>query len=497
MKLLALRICEHDSNFSYFDGEKLHYYKSERTMQIKHHAFNNLWEWRRAIKQLWDLNVEDIDEIAIVFDPWAHNLPVDQEEFYPAREYEYFPAPCKVWRINHHLAHSLSCWMMSDREPDINFVFDGYGDKDCAWSVIKNDQIIANGSLENNGSLGTELAQAGRYLGVTADIDLDLAGKVMGLQSYGSIDGEYLKVLEKYDIYSVKSMFDLKNYSDHIGDPLLANLTPMSWIKTVHTRAGQALLEFFKNYAEKEDFITYTGGVAQNVLWNTELKNHFHNLIIPPHCADDGLSLGAIEWLRRKHRLPKFEIANFPYCQKDYPPIDQPSIETIEKTAKLLARGNIVAWYQGQGELGPRALGNRSILMDPRISNGWEKINDIKNRELYRPFGASVLEEYKKQYFNLNYENPYMLYVGSIQFPDLRSITHIDGTCRVQTVKKENKHFRLLLEKFYEITKCPVLLNTSLNLAGKPIAGHPENAIELFQNTKIDIVVIGDKIYYK
>ena len=145
MKLLALRLCEHDSNFSYFDGTRLHYFKSERSIQIKHHGFSNVWEWKKVIKDIWNLDPTDLDEIAIVFDPWVHNLPLDNESFFPAFEYEYFPAPCKVWRISHHLAHSLSPWMMNDVEPTISFIFDGYGDRDRAWTVIKNEKIIDTG----------------------------------------------------------------------------------------------------------------------------------------------------------------------------------------------------------------------------------------------------------------------------------------------------------------------------------------------------------------
>lgn len=497
MKLLALRLCEHDSNFSYFDGNKLHYYKSERTTQVKHHGFSNIWEWQRVIKSLWNLDYQDLDEIAIVFDPWVHNLPVDNEDFFPAIEYDFIPAKCKVWRVSHHLAHSLSTWMLTDRDPDISFVFDGYGDKDKSWSVIKNGQIISSGSLSVNGSLGTETAHAGRYLGVQADVDLDLAGKVMGLQSYGNFNQDFFNIIKEYDIYSLKEIFNIKHWVNFKKDPLLANLQPLDWINTVHYRAGQALVEFFKEYAGPDDLISYTGGVAQNVIWNTELKKHFKNLVIPPHSADDGLSLGAIEWLRRRHNLPPFTIENFPYVQFDTAPDDEPTLDTIKEVAKILAEGNIVAWYQGNGELGPRALGNRSILMDPRIPNGKEIINRIKNREGFRPFGASVLSEYKSDYFDLDYETPYMLHVTQVKSNALQAITHVDGTCRVQTVKDENPNFRLLLEEFYKLTDCPVLLNTSLNLAGKPIAAFPDNARELFKNSTLDCVVIGNVLYQK
>ena len=136
--------------------------------------------------------------------------------------------------------------------------------------------------------------------------------------------------------------------------------------------------------------------------------------------------------------------------------------------------------------------------MDPRIENGKEKINNIKNREYYRPFGATILSEYKKEYFDLDFENPYMLYVGKTKKDNLKAITHIDGTCRVQTIKKEeNDIFYKLLFDFFTITGCPVLLNTSLNISGKPIAGNISDAIKLFKETNIDCLVVGNTIYEK
>ena len=497
MKLLALRLCEHDSNFTYFDGTTLRYFKSERTSQIKHHGFSNVWEWRNVVKEIWDLDFEELDEIAIVFDPWVHNLPLDNEDFFPAIEYEFFPAKCKVWRVSHHLAHSLSTWMLTDRDPDVSIVLDGYGDRDRSWTVFKNQQPVAHGSLEVNGSFGTEMAQAGRYLGVKADVDLDLAGKVMGLQSYGTVNEAYLKEIKKYGVESAKDLFSLMSWFNFHGDVLVGNLQALDWIKTCHTQAGSSLLEFFKQYVNKDDLVSFTGGVAQNVIWNTELKSHFKNLVIPPHCADDGLSLGAIEWLRRRHNLPKFTLENFPFIQHDTTPAQEPSLNTIKETAKLLADGKTVAWYQGHGELGPRALGNRSILFNPTIENGRNIVNKIKNRETFRPFGASVLAEHKTELFDIEFDNPYMLFVGNTKASNLNSITHVDGTCRVQTVANDGSHFRLLLEEFYKLTGCPVLLNTSLNVAGRPIAGHPNDAVELYNQTGLDCLVIGDQIIQK
>ena len=133
--------------------------------------------------------------------------------------------------------------------------------------------------------------------------------------------------------------------------------------------------------------------------------------------------------------------------------------------------------------------------MDPRLPNGKDIMNKVKNREYYRPFGASILSEHAKEYFDLDFENPYMLYVGLTQKDNLESITHVDGTCRVQTVT--TGHFRKLLEYFYELTGCPVLMNTSLNVSGKPIAGHISDAVNEFNSKNIDVLVVGNEIYRK
>jgi len=504
MKLLSLRVCTHDSNITYFDGTDLHYYKSERDYQVKHHAFANVWEWRDVIKRVWGVDYRDIDEIAIIFEPSTNNLPLGEKNIFPAIEYDLFPAPCTVWRLDHHYAHSLSGWMLLDKDPDVCITIDGTGDahSDIPWSVIKNNQQIECGDLSKSDSIGRLMVEMGNYLGLKRGEGfniyeaLDLAGKVMSLQSFGKLDEEFLKSIRQYDMHSVNQLFDLLTWLNHCPDNRIGYLTPLNWARTVHQRVGEMLVEFFKKFASPTDTILYAGGIAQNIVWNTELKKHFPNLIIPPHCADEGLSLGGIEWLRRKNNLPKFKLENFPYIQSDVT-VDPPSIETITTTAKLLAEGKIVAWYQGHGELGPRALGNRSILMNPAIKNGKNLINSVKQREKFRPFGASVLDEFKHLDFEMLDNDPFMLYTCKVTNNTFESITHVDGTSRVQTVKDQNPVFKSLLTEFFKITGCPVLLNTSLNVNGKPIANKPDDALEVFNNSKIDCLVIGNKIFYK
>lgn len=492
MKLLSLCLNDHDMNMSYFDGETLHYYKSERDFGIKHHWTEDIFSWRDIIKNVWGLDYRELDDVALCIFPKEYDLPINNQE-YPYGEYDLIPVKCNVTRLEHYYAHSLSAEMFVEKA-DIHFIIDGCDDemKNC-WSIIKDGRILEQGTLVDNGSVGLHLRDAGRFLGLKGNCQ-DIAGKLMSLQSYGQIDYEFLKKIEQFNIYQINDLYNFDLWIKHIGDERLAMLQPLNWITTLHHKTGLIILDLFKRYSDKDDHICYTGGVAQNIIWNTQLKKHFKNLYIPPHSGDEGLSLGGIEFLRRKHNLPKFDLSRYPFMQSDVA-VEEPSGETIKKTAQLLADGKIVAWYQGHGEVGPRALGNRSILMDARIPNGKELINSIKRRENFRPFGASVLKEHKEKHFDMEFDNPYMLYYCEVKDKNLQSITHIDNTCRVQTVDNENPIFRKLLEEYYKITGSPVLLNTSLNLNKKPIAGRPEEALELLNTTNIDCAVIGDKIY--
>ena len=180
------------------------------------------------------------------------------------------------------------------------------------------------------------------------------------------------------------------------------------------------------------------------------------------------MSLGVVELLRKLYDQEPFDRSGFPFWQSDISP-EPPSKQSIKKTAELLARGNIVGWYQGHGEVGPRALGNRSILMRPDIKDGKEIINSkVKHREYFRPFGASILRDKVSKYFDWNEETPYMLYVMEVldkeSFP---SITHVDGTCRPQTVSQDHEVYYELISEFEKLTGIPMLLNTSLNNGGK------------------------------
>jgi len=477
----------HDCNITYYDGETLHYIKTERLFQIKHHRIYED-ECDDITKKLWGITRNEVDDF--IFTSFYGNTVGESNEEYDVINHIYAKSKSNGFQyIDHHYAHALCVSLLNDIDVSINI--DGSG-AFKSWSVYRDSKVIDCGYHETVGSIGGGYSRLAKPFHIKGHSD-DAAGKLMGLQSYGKINEEYLQYLKKYNFNNnVHPIFDLQNYINYLADTNEAKKTKIDWLRTVHERAGEIVFDLFEKYASKNERIGYSGGVAQNVLWNTQLKEKYPNLVIMPYSSDEGLSLGGMEYLRRKHNLSKFNIENFPFAQSDESP--ETVCTQLDRVANALANGKIVAWYQGNGEIGPRALGNRSILMDPRIPNGKDKMNEVKNREFFRPFGASILTEYAKEYFDIDFENPYMLYVGKSQKDNLQSITHIDGTCRVQTVS--TGLFRNLLEKFYELTGCPVLMNTSLNVSGKPIAGYIKDIkLEFLNNKKIDMLVIGDEIY--
>ena len=187
------------------------------------------------------------------------------------------------------------------------------------------------------------------------------------------------------------------------------------------------------------------------------------------------------------------DSANIPYEYFD-------KQDLLEKTAKLISEKNVVGWYQDKMEWGPRALGNRSILADPRIAEMKDILNEkIKHRESFRPFAPSILEEFVSEYFDLDIPSPYMLLVTKVKKPEkIPAVTHVDGTGRLQTVsKKSNPLYYELISEFHKITGVPVVVNTSMNVRGEPIVNTPKQAYEMLRKTEMDYLVLGNYIISK
>jgi carbamoyltransferase len=235
----------------------------------------------------------------------------------------------------------------------------------------------------------------------------------------------------------------------------------------------QRLMEFMRYAKAKtgKENLVFMGGCALNCSANTKLWDIFSDIWIMPNPGDAGSSLGAAAALYGKHLNWQSPYLGYD-LGGDYP---------VQKILDGIFEDGIVAVATGRAEYGPRALGNRSILADPTDPDIKNKVNLIKKRELFRPFAPVVMAEHASEWFDMNYESPYMQYAVKCLKPDLiPSVVHVDGTSRVQTVTKDqHPGLYTLLEKFYSVTGVPILLNTSLNIKGQPLL-NDMNDVKIF-----------------
>ena len=340
-------------------------------------------------------------------------------------------------------------------------------------------------------------------------------GKVMGLSAYGNIK-EFKKDWRlHFEGIPQVALDSLPNRDFNYG-----NLSAENKAKQLQYNFENAMLEWMKELKEKgyiEDNLCLAGGVFLNILANSVIRKNgiAENMHIPPFPDDTGLSFGAACYgvfkAKEKVTLPhNISLLGRTYSDEEieealegteYKKFDNFE-ELCDETVKVLADNKIVGWFQNRSEFGPRALGSRSILMNPTPKENKETINTrIKHREEWRPFAGIMLEEYQEEYFTDVYPNEYMLYsliVRPHQRKKLGAITHKDFSCRIQTVNKElHPEVTTLLQKYNEETDCPVLLNTSFNDNGQPIVETPKDAIKTFKNIDLDYLVIGNYLIVK
>jgi|TARA_Y100000310_G_scaffold321577_1_gene379431 carbamoyltransferase len=270
----------------------------------------------------------------------------------------------------------------------------------------------------------------------------------------------------------------------------------------------------------RSENLCLAGGCALNGVSNNKIleDGRFKDMFIQPASSDTGIPLGCALWGyhiylgNQRNYVMNTACLGMTYSDDDIrKAIDNnkdavkfyKSDNVSKETAKLISEGNIIGWFQGRSEYGPRALGSRSIICDPSRKDMKDTLNEkVKHREGWRPFAASVLAEHVSKYFKFeNHDSPFMLFV-----PDIReekkslmpSLVHVDGTCRIQSVtQKDNGLYYDLIKEFYKLTNIPLVLNTSFNLAGNPIIETPQDAINCFLSTDIDYLILGDYIVKK
>ena len=465
---------QHDTSICALINGKFRYRKSERHLGIKHNRAYTSW----YINTLKDWGVDKIEKLVYTHRGCSHQyLKKTGRKPYHGEEFllnESFPGiECdNVICLDHHTAHAYSTLCDAPQYA----VFDGRGSGSFTryTGLIKTEEKTIR---YKNVSVGKFLQYLGKVLDFSG-LEVDFPGKIMGLQSYGEPD------------LKVASQINQDNILDYIEpwikkSPSSTDKDFQNFVATVHKSCELIQLEYFKEF-DPDKLIACSGGVMLNTVINTELRKKY-KMYIPPHVYDGGLSIGCLNYITKDLKIP-----GFPFVQDDHIPLENPSDETIDRIAEELAQGKIVGWYQGHGELGPRALGNRSILMSPLVKDGKDILNQrVKKREWWRPFGASVIQEKASKYFDID-DSPYMLYNSKVLVEGLDPITHVDGTCRHQTVTQDHELYYRLLQKFEEKTGLPILLNTSLNLGGKPIASSLETSLV----PGLDLLCYGNDIHF-
>jgi carbamoyltransferase len=445
--------------------------------------------------------------------------------------------------INHQTAHAASTFYTSPFDKSAVLTLDGSGEfpqKSGSYHYGENDRLELLGSpntligvfydkMTDAMSLGPGYIKAGTLMGLSSygkpnDIALKnwqefikpgdkiSSGDVeyyyiMGSKLAGRPPYSYRPWIQKdSDLYSKKpdgsSIFTLLEREDidkEVGMNLASSVQYI--FEKVVLNVVDELYELTKEYNGGN--LCLAGGSFLNCNANYKIlkESKFDNIFIYPASSDDGLSAGAALYVN--HHIigvekQKYTNSEIMYGGGGYEDDDKIGIEyDVDVIAKMISRSKIIAWYQGSSEFGPRALGNRSFIANPTDSKMKDILNSrVKFREWFRPFAPSVLEEYSQEYFDIDVSSPFMLYTCPVKKPDIvPSITHIDGTARVQTVNQEdNPKYYELIKQVQKYTGVPMVLNTSLNINGQPIVETPKEALDLYRNSDIDGIVINNRM---
>ena len=321
-------------------------------------------------------------------------------------------------------------------------------------------------------------------------------GKVMGLAAYGE-HKNYTDYIENKDLTHIDGKLpnvsirknDINNITNNVNKENYNYYADYSY--RVQKQTEKMVAKLIKKCKSKN--ICITGGYGLNVVANARFIKEFpdKNFYFEPIADDNGNSIGAAKFIHHNKTNDKTirKLNHTFYNNLKLKPNVSGKNVSVNDVAKLLNEGKSVAVFNGLSEIGPRALGNRSILFDCRNKDAKDIVNKIKQREWYRPFAASVLEEDAKRYFNMIVDkSPFMTINFDVMSDNIPGVTHIDNTCRTQTVDKSIPHLYNLLKEFKNITGHGILLNTSFNLAGQPLVENVGQAIDILKNTSLDYV---------
>ncbi len=426
--------------------------------------------------------------------------------------------------IDHHLAHAASAFLPSGFDKAAILTIDGVGEwTTTAWGIGEGNKVELKNEIRFPDSLGLLYSAITYYLGFKVN---NGEGKIMGLASYGKPtfrkqfnelidikdDGSYRLNLDYFKFH-----YGLEMINDKFDKLFNCRRMENAEIKKEHEDLAATLQDVLEEvfvkmakHVQKQTGLTklcISGGVGLNSVGNGKIlkESIFKDIFIQPAASDAGSSLGCAMYInncildsKERWKMDAYlghegnyeEVQNYlKNSELVYQELKED--ELLEKVSQMVAEDKIVGWYQGRMEFGPRALGNRTILANPGNPEMKDILNSrVKFREYFRPFAASALEEKLGDFFDCDYPTPHMLLVYNVlenKKNVIPSITHVDGTCRLQSVtEKENPIYYKLIKRFYEKTGIPMVLNTSFNIRGEPIICNIEQAVNCLLKTDLD-----------
>jgi len=441
----------------------------------------------------------------------------------------------EIYFCTHHLAHIASSYYPSGFDSAAAISMDGLGEiASTVVAEVDEDGISVLKEIEFPHSLGMLYNAVTHYLGFNGTTD---AGKVMGLSSYGDpsryIDdfrdivrftdnGGYEFDLEYFAYPFERSTWVSERFVDRFGPMREEGATITQRHEDVAAALQKRVEEAYFHLAEwvqqetGQDTLCLAGGVALNSVANGRLVKSglFEDVYIPPTAGDDGTSVGGALYYHHCVEENQNRGTLSPYMGPEYSDdevqdaLDKLNLnyhhsdDVFAETAEYVANGNIVGWFQGRMEMGPRALGNRSIIGDPRDPSVKDVINSsVKFREPFRPFAPSILEDAVDEWFDHDDPSPYMILVYDVlqeNREEIPGVTHVDGTGRLQTVSEtDNRRYYRLIEEFEKRTGVPIVVNTSFNIKGEPIVNTPMDAIRCFLGSGLDYLVMNEYVLDK
>ncbi|HEV2821384.1 MAG TPA: carbamoyltransferase C-terminal domain-containing protein, partial [Solirubrobacteraceae bacterium] len=537
MRVLGVNAVFHDPAAALVvDGCTVAAAEEERFSRRKHGkvpvAFST-WELpeqaMRFCLEAGGLEVGDLDAVAYSYDPslaarkgqsghpaadeweWLRTLFVQRAPLFLRTALPGLD-PARVEMVPHHVAHAASAYAGSGYDSCAVVVLDGRGERHSSLvGVARGGELEVLHRQELPHSLGLLYEELTAHLGFRRSSD---EYKVMAMASYGQpafLDELRSLVRTTGDGGFLVDDVDLGAFAPALPDGTDWTPAHADLACSVQARLEEMLLELGTWLHEQtgETRLAMAGGVALNCVANTRLyrEGPFASVWVQPAAGDAGTALGAAQWVaaRGGNAVEPMSTAALGPAWDDDALADwltvagvafERPLDVAEAVAQALADDGIVAWFQGRSEFGPRALGHRSLLADPRRAENLERLNDVKGREQFRPVAPMVLATRAGEIFSGGpLRSPHMLFVHEVEpswRPRIPAVVHVDGTARIQTVHPADEPLvARMLEGFERRTGVPVVVNTSLNTAGRPMVDDPRDALECFGSAPVDLLAIG------